>query len=58
MTGKIVIHMRGLPWEADNASIGEFLEITPDDVEEIRISKAENGKPSGEGYTRDFKFKL
>jgi len=50
MTGKIVIHMRGLPWEADNASIGEFLEITPDDVEEIRISKAENGKPSGEGY--------
>ena len=47
---KIVVHLRGLPWDATDASIGEFLEITPAQVHQIKICTNEQGKPSGEGY--------
>jgi len=50
MASKIVVHLRGLPWDATDASIGEFLEITPEQVSAIKICTNEAGKPSGEGY--------
>jgi len=47
---RFILHLRGLPWEADESQIQTFLEIADDHIESIQIMKNSSGKNNGDAY--------
>lgn len=45
-----VLHLRGLPFQATDNDITNFLQVDRENLQEIRITKNSQGRPSGEAY--------